>query len=335
MILSKKDENRYSRQIILKNISEEGQLKLLGAKVTIIGLGALGSAIATNLARAGIGNLQLVDRDVVELENIHRQILYDEQMVGEPKAIAAAEYLNKVNPDIVIKSIVKDVNFSTISSIVAGSQVILDGTDNLETRFLINDFAVKSGIPWVYSGVIGTQGMTMNILSGIALDLPCFRCLVPQMPGAGTLPTCDTFGILNTVPMIFGSIQSTEAIKIILGSPDINRRLLFYDVWTHEFRALEIQKNEACRCCVNHDYEYLNVQKRTIVTSLCGHDSVQITPIKSGTVNRQRSNSPATRTISSREGVIKPLSPITSTSLSRAASKISSAGTFTPRSITS
>jgi adenylyltransferase/sulfurtransferase len=255
-------------------------VKLKNATVTIIGLGALGSAIAIALARAGIGTLRLVDRDTVELENLHRQLLYDESMLGFAKAIAAAGRLKEINSELELVPMVKDVNFSTIETIVSKSDLILDGTDNLETRFLMNDFSIKKGIPWIYGGVVGTQGMSMTILASQNENAPCFRCLVPELPAAGTLPTCDTYGILNTVPIIIGSLQATEAIKLIIGSPDYNKNLIFYDLWQHEFRSLEITKNSSCKCCVDRDYEYLNIKKRTLVTSICGQDSVQITPIK-------------------------------------------------------
>lgn len=280
MGLSKKELNRYSRQIILPNITKKGQERLLDAKITIIGLGALGSIISNNLARTGIGRITLVDRDVVELDNLHRQMLYDEETIGEAKAMAAESHLEKINPNIELKPLVKDVNFSSIEPIVGDSDIILDGTDNLETRFLINDFSIKSGIPWIYGGVVGTQGMSMNILTGIDTSRPCFRCLVPDLPSAGALPTCDTYGIINTIPTIIGSIQSTEAIKYLLKSSDLNKKMIYYDVWLNEFRALEIPKNGTCKCCGKHDYEFLNIKKRTLVSSLCGHDSVQITPIK-------------------------------------------------------
>ena len=285
MQLSKKELKRYSHQIILPNITKGGQEKLCKASVTVIGLGALGSIISNNLARAGVGNIKLVDRDVVELDNLHRQILYTEDLIGEPKAVTAAEQLERINQDVKLIPIVKDVNFSTIDSIITTSEVILDGTDNLETRFLINDYSVKKRIPWIYGGVVGTQGMSMNIMPNQLIKNkmgPCFRCIVAEIPMPGSLPTCDTYGILNTVPIIIGSIQSTEAIKLILGSSDINRKLLYFDVWSHEFRELEIVKNESCKCCVQHDFEYLNVKKRTIITTLCGSEMVQITPVKAG-----------------------------------------------------
>ncbi len=282
MPLSKKELKRYSRQTILPNMGISGQKKLANATATVIGLGALGSIISDNLTRAGIGKLRIADRDVVELENLHRQSLYDEQVLGVPKAIAAAKRLRNINSNVKIIPLVKDVNFSTIETIISDSDIILDGTDNLETRFLINDLSIKKGIPWVYGGVIGTQGMSMNIIANGDSTGPCFRCLVSEIPSAGSLPTCDTFGILNTVPVIIGSLQSTEALKIILNSPNINRKLIFYDVWNHEFRTLEVMHNNNCKCCVELDFEFLQVKKRTIVTSLCGSDSVQIVPIKSG-----------------------------------------------------
>ncbi len=287
MSLKRRELQRYSRQLILTQIDRNGQEALIKSSVTIIGLGALGSVIANNLVRAGIGKLRIVDRDIVELENLHRQILYDENMVDEPKAIVAAEILRNINSDVKIIPVVKDVNFSTIETIVDDSTIIIDGTDNLETRFLINDFSVKKSIPWIYGGVIGTHGMTLNIIPGKKSKRPCFRCMVYEIPSAGALPTCDTFGILNTVPAIIGSIQSTEAIKILLNSPDVNNKLIFYDVWTHEFRSMEILKDDSCKCCVEHDFEFLQIKKRSLVTSLCGRNSVQIVPIKSGIISFQ------------------------------------------------
>lgn len=282
MTLSKREQNRYSRQIILPNIKKAGQEKLSKATVTVIGMGALGSIISETLVRAGIGKIRIVDRDVVDLDNLHRQILYNEQMVGEPKAVVAAEYLQSINQDVNVTPYMKDLNFSNIELIVSNSNIILDGTDNLETRFLINDYSIKTGIPWIYGGVVGTQGMTMNIIPDKKSSNPCFRCLVSEIPAAGSLPTCDTFGILNTVPTIIGSFQCTEAFKFILGNRNLNQKLIYYDVWTHEFRTLEIQKNDTCKCCVKHDFEYLQVKKRTLVTSICGRNSVQIVPIKGG-----------------------------------------------------
>lgn len=264
---------RYSRQQILSEIEEEGQEQLLKSKVLIVGLGALGGIIANNLVRAGIGSITLVDRDIVELENLQRQILYDESDVGIPKAISAGNRLKKINSEIEIVSEVKDVNYTNVESLIENKDLILDGTDNMETRFLINDACIKHGVPWIYGGAISTYGMCMNIVGK-----RCFRCLYPSIPKAGAIPTCDTVGVLNTIPVIIGSIQSTEAIKILVGS-EMSRELIIYDAWREEFRKVSVKQSRDCRCCVKREFEFLE-EKRELITALCGRDAVHITPAK-------------------------------------------------------
>jgi len=271
-------ENRYARQEILYNIGEEGQKKLLKSHILIVGCGALGTAAANNLARAGIGKISILDRDFVELNNLQRQMLFDETDIGEPKAIAAAEKLKLINSSIDVEPIVKDLNHTNVEEIIKNVDLVLDGTDNILTRMLINDVCVREGIPWIYTGAIGTSGMTMNILPGAA----CIRCLYPNIPKPGSLPTCDTMGVLNTITVIMGSMASTETIKILLGEVkpknEQDSSLIVYDAWDNSFDDIIVRKNEKCECCSNGNFDYLNAEEREVITSLCGRNAVQITP---------------------------------------------------------
>ncbi len=271
-------DNRYSRQIILKNIGEEGQKKLLKSSVAIVGCGALGTVATNNLARAGVGKIMIIDRDFVELNNLQRQMLFDESDVGSPKAVAAAEKISAINSEIEVKPVIKDLNYSNIEEILIGVDLVIDGTDNIQTRMLVNDVCIKNEIPWIYTGAIGTSGMTMNIIPGKA----CIRCLYPGVPKTGSLPTCDTMGVLNTATTIMGSIESTEALKILLGYYDENQstnsNLIVYDTWNQSFDSVKVKKNEKCPCCVDKNYEYLNSDEQEIITSLCGRNAIQITP---------------------------------------------------------
>jgi len=273
--------NRYSRQTLLKNIQEVGQKKLAKSRVIIIGCGALGTTIANNLARSGIGHIKLIDRDIIELNNLQRQNLFNETDVGLPKASIAAGKLKEINSEIKIECIIDDVTHKNIESLIKDIDVVLDGTDNMLVRFLINDACVKHNIPWVYGGAIETYGMTMNIIPN---KTPCFRCAIQDLPDAGLLPTCDTVGVLNSIPTIISSIQSTEAIKILL-KKDVNKDLLIYDVWSHDFQKIRIKKKEHCECCGKHNYEFSNAKKKETMISLCGRGAIQITPAKSMTIS--------------------------------------------------
>jgi len=269
--------NRYSRQTLLKSIQKEGQKKLANSHVVVIGCGALGTTIANNLARSGIGHIKLIDRDIIELNNLQRQNLFNEHDVGLPKASIAAEKLKDVNSEIKIDSVIDDVTHKNIENLIKDVDVVLDGTDNMLVRFLINDACVKHNIPWVYGGAIETYGMTMNIIPN---KTPCFRCIIQDLPDAGLLPTCDTVGVLNSIPTIISSIQSTEAIKILL-KKDVNKDLLIYDVWSHDFQKIRIKKKKHCECCGKHNYEFLNAKKKETMISLCGRGAIQIIPAKS------------------------------------------------------
>lgn len=271
-------ENRYNRQQILHNIGEEGQKKLGESHVIIIGCGALGTAAANNLARAGIGKISILDRDFVELNNLQRQMLFDENDVSKPKAIAATQKLEAINSDIELIPLVKDLNHTNVEEIIKEVDLVLDGTDNIQTRMLINDVCVREKIPWIYTGAIGTSGMTMNILP----DAACIRCLYPSIPKPGSLPTCDTMGVLNTITVIMGSMASTQTIKILLGEAEPKNEhdssLIVYDAWNNSFDEILVRKNEECACCVDGNYDYLDSEDREVISSLCGRNAIQITP---------------------------------------------------------
>ncbi len=266
--------DRYSRQILLKYIREKGQKILNQSKVVIIGCGALGTTLANNLVRNGIGYIKVVDRDIVELNNLQRQNLFNEEDIGFPKASTIAKKLNKINSDIKIEYIVDDVNYKNIEKIIKNMDMVLDGTDNMLIRFLINDACEKHCIPWVYGGAIETYGMTMNIIPG---KTPCFRCIIQNLPETGVLPTCDTVGVINSIPTIIASIQSTEAMKILLRK-DYNKDLIIYDVWNHNFQKIKVKKKKNCKCCSKHNYEFLKAEKKENMISICGRGAIQITP---------------------------------------------------------
>lgn len=278
-------QDRYSRQVILPNIGEEGQKTLLKSKIAIIGCGALGTVVANNLVRAGVGKISIIDRDFVELNNLQRQILFDEDDIGIPKAVAAAHKLKKVNSDVEIEATVKDLNHMNAEKIIRGMDLILDGTDNMQTRFLINDVCVKSKIPWIYTAAVETYGMMMPIVPG---RTPCFRCLLPDVPDPGSLPTCDTVGVLNTIPALIASIESTEAIKILLKekmATNAESNLIFYDIWSNTLEKVAVIRDKKCRCCVEHKFDFLDAAKEEVITLLCGRDAIQITPVKSAAIS--------------------------------------------------
>ena len=266
--------DRYSRQTLCRVIGEEGQKKLAGSSVVIIGCGALGTVIANALVRAGVGKVRIIDRDLIEYHNLQRQILFDEEDVKNqiPKAVAAERHLKKVNSSIEIEGIVADVHYANIEELVGGFDLILDGLDNAETRFLINDVALKHGIPWVYGGAIATYGMTMNIIPG---QTPCFRCVFPSVPPPGVIPTCDRAGVISPAPSIIGSFQTVEAMKILTGAEEINRDVIYLDVWQGTFERFRPRFRPDCPACKG-SYEFLKRQFGVRATTLCGQYSVQV-----------------------------------------------------------
>ena len=259
-------------------IGEEGQVKLSNGNVVIIGCGALGTNIATLLVRAGVGKVRIVDRDFIEYHNLQRQVLFDEEDIkgGLPKAIAAERHLKKVNSSVEIEGIVADVNYTNVEGFCFGADVILDGLDNFETRLLINDVSLKHKIPWVYGGAIAASGMTMNIIPG---ETPCLRCISPVLPDPGTTPTCETAGIVGTVPAVIGALQATEALKILVGV-EVNRELITIDIWRDTFRHFNPARREDCPAC-HGKYDFLDERFAIKTTSFCGQSrAVQVVNTK-------------------------------------------------------
>ncbi len=273
--------DRYSRQTLFKPIGKEGQERLRASSVALIGCGALGSTLANNLCRAGIGRLVIADRDYIELNNLQRQILFDEDDIERrlPKAVAAAQKLRRINSDVTIEALVEDINADGIESLVQGVDLVLDATDNFATRYLLNDACVKYGRPWIYSGVIASYGVTLNIIPG---DTPCLRCIYPEMPLPGTTATCDTAGILNGIVGAITGVVSTEALKILLKSDKVSRDMFWMDVWENTSERIELPRYPDCPTCGQHHYEFLDMSQGTDSTSLCGRDAVQVRGGKRG-----------------------------------------------------
>lgn len=259
---------RYSKQIkILGNV----QNKLKKSTVAIVGIGALGSHSAELLVRSGIGKILLVDREYVELTNINSQNLYTEDDLNLPKAIAAKKHLEKINNEIEIVDVVEDINYKNICSILKKPDIIIDGTDNLDTRFLINDYCIKNKIPWIYGSIIGTEGYSFNIIPGYA----CLRCIFNGIPNYEDLETCETFGLLNTLPSLIASRQVTEAIKLLLNKK-YSRKFFKIDIWKDNIELLDVKKNKNCVCCGKKKFEFLDGIKKLTVNKICGSDTFQI-----------------------------------------------------------
>ena len=273
--------DRYSRQTVLEQLGEKGQRRLLDARISVIGLGALGTVSSTLLTRAGVGHITLIDRDVVELVNLQRQVLYGEDDVGLPKAVVAAARLRQVNSSIKIEGLAKDVNSANVLGLLKGSDLVLDGTDNLETRFLINEACVETGTPWVHAAVIGTEGRVMPIIPG---KTACFRCFSKSLPAPGTLPTCETAGVLNSVAAATASMQVTEAIKLIVGKKP-SGHLMVLDGWSPELLKIKMPRSKSCPACVGGRREYLGGMRPQIIAALCGSNTVSFDPLHKGKVD--------------------------------------------------
>ena len=274
-MLDRNLRNRYSRQTMFPGIGEEGQAKLVNSRAVVIGCGALGGNIANLLVRAGVGRVTVVDRDFIEEHNLQRQVLFDEEDIRNklPKAIAAERRLKKINSNVDVRGIVADINASNIEGFCRDADIILDGLDNAETRYLINDVSLKLGIPWVYGGAIAANGMTMTIVPG---ETPCFRCISPPETALEATETCETAGVVGTVPAIVGALQATEAIKLLVDPASINRDLVLVDVWRNVFDRLSVAKKNDCPAC-HGKYEFLEKPLAEKVNSLCGQSrSVQV-----------------------------------------------------------
>ncbi len=274
---------RYSRQLLFSGIGEKGQERIAKSHVVIIGCGALGAMQAEMLARAGTGRLRLVDRDFIEESNLQRQIMFDEDDLAErlPKAVAAAQRIDRINSGIEVEAVVKDVNYSNIENLIGDADVVLDGTDNFEARFLINDAAVKLNKPWVYGAAVGAYGVQMTIRPH---ETPCLRCVFPEMPGPGSAPTCDTAGVILPIIATVAASQVTEVLKLLTGDTEkLHRSLLQFDLWENKFTKLSIQGlrgRNNCRACELGQYDFLNSRSGQLVMSLCGRNAIQITPAK-------------------------------------------------------
>lgn len=272
--LSNMNREKYSRQILFGPIGAEGQEKLLRSKAALLGCGALGTAQAQALVRAGVGTLRIVDRDFVEESNLQRQMLFDEADAREslPKAVAAERKLRTINSDVRVEGIVADADARNIQELVAGFQVVLDATDNFETRYLLNDLSVKLRIPWIYGAVVASYATTLTILPG---RTPCLACLFPKSP-EGLHETCDTAGVIGPAVSWAAAIQVTEALKILLGRErELHGSLLAYDVWANRYQQIKPRRDPDCRVCGRGEFAYLERGGPTHI-SLCGRDSVQI-----------------------------------------------------------
>jgi len=290
------DLSRYHRQMLLPGFGAEGQRRLLDSKALILGCGALGTVAANLLARAGVGNLVIVDRDFIEPTNLQRQVLFDEQDIADalPKAEAARRKIATINSSVKVTAIVDDINHRNIERFAEGANVLIDGLDNFETRYLANDCAVKHGMPYVYGGAVGTVGMAYAILphtreGGSAWEThssgnratPCFRCIFEQMPPPGQGATCDTVGVLGPVVSVIASFQAAEALKILTGHYDqLWPAMLNIDVWANTFTQLKVARaweKGDCPCCRRRNFEFLDGKTGSGATTLCGRDAVQLT----------------------------------------------------------
>lgn len=281
--LMAKDLARYARQTIFYGIGQAGQEKLLAAKVVVIGCGATGTMISNHLTRTGVGELVVVDRDFIELNNLQRQLLFDEHDLAEnlPKAIAAERKLRAINSEIAIKGIVADVNPENVEELITGATLVMDGTDNFETRYILNDACIKLNIPWIYTGVVSSYGTSQTIIPG---ETACLRCLYPDVPPPGTSATCDTAGVVGPVVGAVASISATEAIKLLVGQGELNRGVIHLDLWDLSLEQFETGgPRPDCPTCGQHDYEFLAGELGAQSVSLCGRNAIQIR-----VVNRQK-----------------------------------------------
>jgi adenylyltransferase/sulfurtransferase len=271
---------RYSRQILFGEIGELGQERLRGASAVVVGCGALGTAVANLLVRGGVGRLRIVDRDFVEFSNLQRQTLFEESdaRAALPKAVAAEQRLAAINSDVRVEGLVADLNPANIEESLSGFPLLLDGTDNFETRLLLNDYAVRHSVPWVYAAVVSSYGVTMPIRPG---ETACLACLTEggenQLESGGHLePTCDTVGVLGAAAGVIASIEAASAIKLLLGkSQPGDDRLVSCDVWTGRFQSIRVARRPDCRACDRREFRYLEGEAQPHLT-MCGRDSVQI-----------------------------------------------------------
>jgi len=269
---------RYAKQTRFAPLGEAGQQRLLRSRVLLVGCGALGSVLAETLVRAGVGRLTIVDRDFLELSNLQRQTLYTEADVAErlPKAVAAAARLRAINSGVAIEPVVADVTAANLSGLAAGHDLVLDGTDNFETRLLVNDHAVRESQPWVYGGVIGAEGRVMPVVPG---ETACLACLMPEPPAVGETETCDSAGVLGPAVNVVASVQAIEALKLLAGARDaLAEGLTVVDLWAGRWRRLAVPRDPACRCCAERRFDWLDGRRGSRAVILCGRGAVQLSP---------------------------------------------------------
>jgi adenylyltransferase/sulfurtransferase len=272
-------KERYSRQILFREIGREGQEKLIGSRVLIVGCGALGASHAEMLSRAGVGKLRIVDRDFVEYTNLQRQTLFKEEDAENrvPKAAAAKKRIGEINSEVIVEEIIADVNNSNVEALLDDVDLVLDGTDNFLIRYLVNDACVKQGKKWIYGAAVSSYGTTMTIIPG---ESPCLRCIFEDMPDAGSSPTCDTAGVIMPIVASISAVQVTEAIKLMINDTlSLHRSLMQIDVWSNDWHRINLAgPTDGCKCCVRHQYEFLDSEVREFSAVLCGRDAVQIAP---------------------------------------------------------
>jgi len=268
-------QEKYSRQMLFEPMGPKGQENLEAASAVLVGCGAIGAATAQLLVRAGIGGLRILDRDFVETSNLQRQTLFDEADAAQmlPKAAAAEQKLRAINSAVQVEGLIADLSSRNAAELLGGFPLILDGTDNFETRFLINDFAVKTDRPWIYAAAVASYGVTLTIRPG---QTPCLSCLLEASNGAGLEETCDTVGVLGSIVNLIASLEACEAMKILAGrSEALHGRLLSCDVWSGRFQSIRAERNPGCRTCARREFPYLEGQAQPHIT-MCGRDSVQI-----------------------------------------------------------
>jgi adenylyltransferase/sulfurtransferase len=270
---------RYSRQILFEGIGAEGQRRLAASRALVVGCGALGSAQVEMLARAGVGSLRVVDRDFVEESNLQRQTMFTERDARErtPKAVAAARRVAEINSEVACEAEVADVNQSNVERLVGGCDVVLDGTDNFATRFLLNDACVKLGVAWVYGAAVGSYGVTLTVRPNVT---PCLRCVFPEVPAAGSAPTCDTAGVIMPIIAVVAAVQVAEALKLLTGRAEsLHGGLMQFDVWRNEWRRISAgARAPDCPACAHGRFESLEAEAGDLATVLCGRDAVQVSP---------------------------------------------------------
>ena len=280
------DPERFSRQTRFAPLGPAGQERLAAARVAIVGCGALGSVVALALVRAGVGTLRIIDRDLPELSNLPRQVLFDESDVaaGLPKAVAAARQLGRIDSAARIEPVVADLTAATARTLLAGVDVIVDGTDNFEARFLVNEFACLHGIPWVHGGAIGAEGRVLAVVPG---RTACLRCLVPEPPVPGSLPTCDTAGILGPAALVVGAVEAVETIRLLVDATGAGNRLLVCDLWEQAWRTVDLTPLAAVGCptCRAGDVPWLEGRLGGSPVALCGRVAVQVPPAGGGAVD--------------------------------------------------